>query len=118
MSLGTHRGYSQVEVHKIMPTEQSPRDSQRLELRTEPQAMTTAADKVKRDAIMHKRMGRDLDRMPDHLDFNEDQVTQIKALFDTQQRSPELTRTRLRERILGLLTDEQWAIINERKRPD
>jgi protein CpxP len=101
-----------------MHNEQSRRNRRRLDLRTQIHAPPTDAHRVERDARLHTRMARDPDRMPDRLDFNDGQVTQIKALFDEQRRNPELTRTRLRERIVGLMTDEQWAIINDPRRPD
>lgn len=40
-----------MEVHKIMQTEQSPRDPQRLELRQQIHALPTDAHKVKHAAI-------------------------------------------------------------------
>lgn len=58
-----------MEVHKIMQTEQSPRDPQRLELCQQIHALPTDAHKVKREAMMQRRRGRDLDRMPDRLDL-------------------------------------------------
>jgi len=56
--------------------------------------------------------------MPDRLDFNDGQVTQIKALFDEQQTNPQLTRTQMSKHIAAVLTDEQRANIEDRKRSD
>ncbi|MBK1724972.1 hypothetical protein [Thiocystis violacea] len=89
-----------------MQNEQSQRNPRRRDLRTQIPAPPTVAHRVQRDAMLHTRMARDPDRMPDRLDFDDGQVTQIKALFDEQRRNPELTRTRLRERIVALLTAE------------
>lgn len=56
--------------------------------------------------------------MTDRLDFTDDQVTRIKALFDEQQTNPELTRTQLREGIAAVLTGEQRCNIKGLKRLD
>ncbi|MBK1717035.1 Spy/CpxP family protein refolding chaperone [Thiocystis violacea] len=106
----------QTEIRKIMAAEQAQRDLQRIETRKQVSAVLTDAQRAKREDMIQTRMERDLDRMTDRLDLTDDQVTQIKALFDEQQANPELTRTQLRERIAAVLTDEQRAHINDRKR--
>ncbi|WP_295403336.1 pilus assembly protein [uncultured Thiocystis sp.] len=106
----------QTEIRKIMAAEQAQRDQQRLDTRKQITAVLTDAQRAKREDMMQTRMERDLDRMTDRLDLTDDQVIQIKALFDAQQANPELTRTQLREGIAAVLTDEQRANIQDRSR--
>lgn len=108
----------QTEIRKIMAAEQAQRDLQRIETRKQINAVLTDPQRTKREDMIQARMDRDLDRMTDRLYLTDDQVIQIKALFDEQQTNPELTRTQLRERIAAVLTDEQRANIKDRKRPD
>lgn len=105
----------QTEIHKIMVAEQAQRDQQRIETRKQINAVLTEVQRAKRDDIIQSRMDRDLDRMTDRLDLTDDQVTQIKAVFDDQRKNPELTRTQLRERIAVILTDEQRANIKDQR---
>ncbi|MBK5966273.1 pilus assembly protein [Thiocystis minor] len=105
----------QTEIHTIMAAEQVQRDLQRVETRKQISAVLTDIQRAKREDMMQTRMERDLDRMTDRLDLTNDQVTQIKALFDAQQADPEMTRTQLRESIAAVLTDEQRANIQDRK---
>ena len=106
----------QTEIRKLMAAEQAQRDLQRVETRQQINAVLTDVQRAKREEMIQTRMDRDLDRMTDRLDLTDDQVIQIKALFDAQQANPELTRTQLREGIAAILTEEQRADIKDRKR--
>jgi periplasmic protein CpxP/Spy len=99
----------QAEIRKIMETDQSQQNQQPLETRKQINAGLTEVQKATREDKMQARMERDLDRMDDRLDLADDQVIQIKALFDELQTNPNLTRTQLRERIAAVLTDAQRA---------
>ncbi|MBK1641206.1 pilus assembly protein [Chromatium okenii] len=106
----------QTEIHKIMAAEQAQRDLQRVDTRKQITAVLTDIQRAKREEIMQTRMEHDLDRMTDRLDLTDDQVAQIKVLFDAQRTNPEMTRTQLREGIAAVLTDEQRTNLKDRKR--
>ncbi|TCT22271.1 hypothetical protein EDC35_103370 [Thiobaca trueperi] len=108
----------QTKIRQIMETEQAQREAQRLETRKQINALLTDAQKAKREDMMQSRMERDLERMTDRLDLTDDQVNRIKALFDEQAANPAQPRAELRQRIASILTDEQRASLQNRRRPD
>ena len=108
----------QTKIRQIMETEQAQREAQRLETRKQINALLTDAQKAKREDMMQSRMERSLERMTDRLDLTDDQVNRIKALFDEQAANPAQPRAELRQRIASILTDEQRASLQNRRRPD
>ncbi len=99
----------QARIREIMEADRSRREQQRLELHNQIDAVLTEAQRETRDARLQRLMARRLDRMTERFDLSEEQVDQIKALFEQQRTNPALSRTQMREQISGILTAEQRA---------
>lgn len=109
----------QTQIRTLMETEQTQREQRRQALRESIDTVLTEEQKAKRDTLMETRLERRLDRMAERLDLTEEQVAQMKTLFAERRTNPELSRADLRERMSGVLTDEQRAAFEDRfKRHD
>lgn len=109
----------QTQIRTLMETERTQREQRRQALREGIDTLLTGEQKAKRDTMMETRLERRLDRMAERLDLTEEQVAQMKTLFEERRTNPELSRADLRERMSGVLTDEQRAAFEDRfKRHD
>lgn len=109
----------QMQIRTLMETERTEREQRHQALREGIDAVLTEEQKAKRDTLMQTRLERRLDRMAERLDLTDEQVMHMKTLFEERRTNPELSRADLRERMSGVLTDEQRAAFEDRfKRHD
>ncbi|MFD2111785.1 Spy/CpxP family protein refolding chaperone [Thiorhodococcus fuscus] len=107
----------QSQIRTILENARVQREQQRLEVREQIESVLTSEQKSKRDSRLKERMDRRLERMTDRLDLSDEQVAKMKALFEEASNNPDLTKTEVRQRISGILTEEQRSELRDNRRP-